>query len=164
MIPTNDSWFDGSFGKALHRSHAILRAVENGRDIVRTGNTGISAVIDAYGNTRVLIEPDTVGHGIESSEGMSELYHGECVALGMIPMCGEDIRPRVIDVLKKCGLYRVLRYDWGAVTDAAFHDKKADGDTVTVVTVEDIGHFEMKKMPCLAVIEAAKACLEGLVE
>jgi uncharacterized protein YfaS (alpha-2-macroglobulin family) len=50
----------------------------------------------------------------------------------MLPMCSEEIRPRVTKVLKKCGLYRQLQYDWDKITEAAFHDKKADGDTVTV--------------------------------
>ena len=95
---------------------------------------------------------------------MSELYHGECVALGMIPMCGEAIRPRVIDVLKKCSLYRTLEYDWEKITEAAFHDKKADGDSVTITMVSEIGSFEMKKMNCLDVINMAKTVLEGLGE
>ena len=114
------------------------------------------------GLRRVLNFGHTIGHGIEVST--ADLYHGECVALGMLPFCGDAIRPRVMAVLTKCGLTRTPAYDWDRITAAAFHDKKADGDTVTVVTVEDVGHFEMKKMPCLAVIEAAKACLEGLVE
>ncbi len=49
LISTNDSWFDGSFGKSLHRSHAILRAVENGRAVARTGNTGYSVLINEKG-------------------------------------------------------------------------------------------------------------------
>ncbi len=116
------------------------------------------------GLRRVLNFGHTVGHGIESSEGMSELYHGECVALGMIPMCGERVRPRLIKVLKRYGLYRRLQYDWEKIALAAFHDKKADGDSVTVVTVDEVGSFEMKKMNCLDVIELAKNSLEGLVE
>ncbi len=114
------------------------------------------------GLRKILNFGHTIGHGIESSEGMSELYHGECVALGMIPMCGEEIRPRVIEALKKCNLYRTLDYDWDKITEAAFHDKKADGDTVTVTTVSEIGSFELKKMKCLDVIELAKKVLEGL--
>lgn len=101
------------------------------------------------GLRRILNFGHTIGHGIESSEGMGELYHGECVALGMIPMCCEAIRPRVIEVLKKCNLYRTLEYDWEKITAAAFHDKKADGDTVTVTTVNEIGSFEMKKCAVL---------------
>ena len=92
---------------------------------------------------------------------MSDLYHGECVALGMIPMCGEKIRPRVIAVLEKCGLYRELCYDWEKITEAAFHDKKADGDTVTVITADEIGACNIETKKCLEVIEMAKACLKG---
>lgn len=116
------------------------------------------------GLRKVLNFGHTVGHGIESSEGMSELYHGECVALGMIPMCNEKIRPRVIAVLKKCGLYRALKYDWEKITKAAFHDKKADGDTVSVTLVNEVGSFEIKKVSCTEVIENAKNVLEGLSE
>ncbi len=113
------------------------------------------------GLRKILNFGHTIGHGIESSEGMSELYHGECVALGMLPMCGEEIRPRVLAVLKKCSLYRELEYDWDKITDATFHDKKADGDKVTVTLVNEAGNFELKTMGCLEVIELAKTCLEG---
>ena len=113
------------------------------------------------GLRKILNFGHTIGHGIESSEGMSELYHGECVALGMLPMCGEEIRPRVSAVLKKCNLYRELEYNWDKITDAAFHDKKADGDQVTVTLVNEAGKFELKTMGCLEVIELAKTCLEG---
>lgn len=113
------------------------------------------------GLRKILNFGHTIGHGIESSEGMSELYHGECVALGMIPMCGEAIRPRVIEVLKKCNLYQEIEYDWDKITEAAFHDKKADGDTVTVTTVNEAGSFELKTIKCIDVIEMAKACLKG---
>lgn len=113
------------------------------------------------GLRKILNFGHTVGHGIESSEGMTELYHGECVALGMLPMCGEEIRPRVVEVLKKCGLYREMQYDWEKITAAAFHDKKADGDTVSVTLVNEAGSFELVIMKCLDVIERAKACLEG---
>lgn len=113
------------------------------------------------GLRKILNFGHTIGHGIESSEGMAGLYHGECVALGMLPMCGEEIRSRVIDVLKKCNLYRELKYDWDKVAEAAFHDKKADGDTVTVTMVNEAGRFELKTMKCMDVIELAKACLGG---
>ena len=113
------------------------------------------------GLRKVLNFGHTVGHGIESSEGMSELYHGECVALGMLPMCGDAIRPRVAQVLKKCDLYRTLSYDWEKIAAAMFHDKKANGDSVSVITVNEVGRFEMQEMNCHAVIDMAKKVLEG---
>jgi len=112
------------------------------------------------GLRKILNFGHTVGHGIESSENLTELYHGECVALGMLPMCSEKIRPRVVEVLRKCNLFRSIEYDWDKIREAAFHDKKADGDTVTVTTVKEIGSFELKVMKCTQVIEEAKRCLE----
>lgn len=112
------------------------------------------------GLRKILNFGHTLGHGIESSENMSELYHGECVALGLIPMCGENIRTRVINVLKKCNLYNLVDFDWEKITDAAFHDKKADGENVTVTIVPDIGKFELKTMKCCEVIAMAKKCFE----
>jgi len=145
------------------------REIESNLDeiIIRSLNIKKSVVQQdekEAGLRRILNFGHTVGHGIESSEGMAELYHGECVALGMIPMCGCEIRPRVIEVLKKCNLYRILDYDWEKITEAAFHDKKADGDTVTVTTVKEAGSFEMKTMKCLDVIAMAKRSLEGMAE
>ena len=113
------------------------------------------------GLRKVLNFGHTVGHGIESSEEMSLLYHGECVALGMIPMCSEAIRPRLIEVLKKCNLYREMKYDWNKIENAAFHDKKTDGDTVVITTVKEAGSFEFKTLKSREVIEMAKACLKG---
>ena len=110
------------------------------------------------GLRKILNFGHTVGHGIEST---SELYHGEAVALGMLPMCSETLRPRVVEVLKKSNLYRKLQYDWDRITQAAFHDKKADGGSVTVTLVNEPGTFELKTMGCLDVIDMAKACLEG---
>lgn len=113
------------------------------------------------GLRKILNFGHTIGHGIESSENLSELYHGECVALGLIPMCDEAIRPRVIEVLKKCNLYHLIPFDWDKITKAAFHDKKADGEFVTVTTVPDVGCFELKTMKCNEVIEMAKRCFKG---
>ena len=115
------------------------------------------------GLRKILNFGHTVGHGIASSENLSELYHGECVALGLIPMCGESIRGRVIEVLKKCGLYRTPTYDWDKIAESAFHDKKADGGSVTVTLVPAIGSFELKTLPCTEVINMAKECLEETI-
>lgn len=113
------------------------------------------------GLRKILNFGHTIGHGIESSGNMNELYHGECVALGLIPMCGEKIRPRVVNVLKKCSLYNLIEFDWYKIGEAAFHDKKADGDSVAVTMVNEIGEYEIKTLKFAQVIEMAENCLKG---
>ena len=51
-ISTNDSWFSDSAALDMHNSQSRLRAIESGRYIVRSANTGISSVIDPIGNVK----------------------------------------------------------------------------------------------------------------
>ncbi|SKA71819.1 apolipoprotein N-acyltransferase [Desulfobaculum bizertense] len=46
---SNDAWFGNSSAPYQHLDISILRAVEQGRWILRGTNTGISAIIDAHG-------------------------------------------------------------------------------------------------------------------
>lgn len=48
-IITNDGWWDNTPGYRQHLAYARLRAIEGRRDIVRSANTGISAIIDHRG-------------------------------------------------------------------------------------------------------------------
>jgi apolipoprotein N-acyltransferase len=49
MLITNDGWFGQSSAPYQHLRMGVVRAVENRRYMVRTANTGISAIIDPYG-------------------------------------------------------------------------------------------------------------------
>lgn len=98
------------------------------------------------GLRKILNFGHTIGHGIESEEHLNGLYHGECVALGMIPMCSENLRKRLIFVLKKVGLPTELNFDFNVVCDAMLHDKKWSGESITVTYVNTPGSFKMKKI------------------
>ena len=85
----------------------------------------------------------TVGHGIEST---GALLHGECVALGMLPMCSEPVRARLIPVLKKAGLPTEAAFDREAVWEAMRHDKKSSGGTTDIVLVDEIGRGRIERV------------------
>jgi apolipoprotein N-acyltransferase len=50
---TNDAWYGESSAPFQHFDMAVMRAIEQGRYLVRSANTGISGIVDPYG--RVLI-------------------------------------------------------------------------------------------------------------
>lgn len=99
------------------------------------------------GLRRVLNFGHTIGHGIESAAGLDALYHGECVALGMLPMCSDALRPRVKAILEKLGLPTACQVDGDKVWQAMSHDKKLSGDRITVVCADKAGSFRLCAMP-----------------
>lgn len=98
---------------------------------------------DEYENglRRILNFGHTIGHGIESC---GKFYHGECVALGMIPMCTPSIRKRLLSVLKKFNLPTQFNFDKDVVLKAIFHDKKSNKDLINMIFVEEIGKAVQK--------------------
>lgn len=53
---TNDAWFGPTSAPYQHFEQAAMRAIEEGRYLVRAANTGISGIVDPYG--RVLAASD----------------------------------------------------------------------------------------------------------
>ena len=87
----------------------------------------------------------TIGHGIEGAV-FGELLHGECVALGIPPMCGEKIRDEVTAVLKNIGLPTEYIFAKSKVKEIISHDKKSQGGTISVVKCDEIGFFYFEDM------------------
>ncbi len=99
------------------------------------------------GLRKILNFGHTLAHAIESENGMENLYHGECVALGMIPMCSQSVRARLVPVLKKLNLPTSTDFETEKIISAMRHDKKLMGDLITVIFVPEIGKYEMREMP-----------------
>lgn len=58
---TNDGWFGNISGPYQHLAQARLRAVETGLPLLRSANTGITAVIDAHGRILQSLPLNTAG-------------------------------------------------------------------------------------------------------
>lgn len=96
------------------------------------------------GLRKVLNFGHTVGHAIESNT--PSLYHGECVALGMLPMCSNEVRERLVPVLEKLMLPVKIDCDTQKIIETMSHDKKMAGDMISVVRVETAGTFNITKI------------------
>ena len=98
------------------------------------------------GLRRVLNFGHTLGHAVEGADGMQNFYHGECVAMGILPMCSEKIRGRVKNVLIKYSLPVDINFDSDTLISYALHDKKLDSDSIELVFADDIGKFSFKRI------------------
>jgi apolipoprotein N-acyltransferase len=58
---TNDGWYKDSWGPYQHFAANALRAIENRVTVIRSGNTGISAVIDPWGQVVAQLPLNTRG-------------------------------------------------------------------------------------------------------
>ncbi len=104
------------------------------------------------GLRKILNFGHTLGHAIESAES-PRLLHGECVALGMLPMMAETPRGRMRAVLEKLGLPTEYHGTPEAIASALTHDKKAAADGIDAVFVDAIGEVRVEKTPISALME-----------
>lgn len=128
----------------------IIKAVSAKRDVVEIDER-------EGGLRKVLNFGHTLGHAIETSSGLS-LLHGECVALGIPPMCTNDeLKQRLCRALENIGLPTNAKErikDKNAVLEALSHDKKGtSGGKISAVLLNNIGSFEFVKMTPEELIE-----------
>ena len=96
------------------------------------------------GLRRVLNFGHTVGHAVESTMGLNDLMHGECVSLGMLAFSSDKVRENLVRVLKKYNLPTEMPVSADSILSSLRHDKKATSGGVNVVFVNEIGSFEFK--------------------
>lgn len=125
-------------------------ALDNVEEIIAASLAIKKAVVEEdekeTGLRRILNFGHTLGHAIESEWDKHALYHGECVALGMLPMCSDTVRARLIPLLRKFSLPTSISLDKAAARKALLHDKKGDSNGVTCIFVHEIGSYEMKTL------------------
>ncbi len=122
-------------GISAHLEEVIARAVAIKAYVVENDEK-------ESGMRKVLNFGHTLGHGIESA---TDLLHGECVAIGMIPMVTSDLRERLKAVLKKESLPVTCNAKADYVIEAAMHDKKAEDGEVVTVRVKELGTYYFEK-------------------
>ena len=127
-------------------------------EIVLNGGEDIDRIIhDSLMIKRSVVEQDeresglrralnfghTLGHGIEAASG-GALLHGECVALGMLPMSAGTAKEKIISALHAVGLDTMLSITpklRGEILDAVSHDKKSASGGIRIITVDEPGRY-----------------------
>ena len=98
------------------------------------------------GMRRILNFGHTAAHAVESVTGMGKYLHGECVAIGMMPMASKTARERIKALLIKNKLPVSAQFEPESFFSAMRHDKKSDSGEINIVYVEKIGSCEIKKI------------------
>ena len=97
------------------------------------------------GVRKILNLGHTIGHGIEAVSG-GELYHGECVAIGLLSVCSDTVKERLIPVLNKVSLPTKFDGDVESAIGLIVHDKKNSKNMLSVIFVDYIGSYRIEKM------------------
>lgn len=146
MAATYDAELFGLFEKSTREEifdsvldEIILGSLKIKKDVVEKDEreTGLRKILN-FGHT--------VAHALESCEDFQGYYHGECVAIGMLPMCCGEVRERITAQLLKIGLPTKPFGDREKVLSAIAHDKKLSGTTLSAVYAPKIGEYEIRKV------------------
>jgi apolipoprotein N-acyltransferase len=104
---SNDTWFGRSIGPLQHLQIARMRALENGRYVLRGTNNGVSAIIDHRG--RVVARSEQFVETVLTGKAQVMLGHTPFTSFGSTPLLASLL---VLLVLMSA-LYRTLWADLG---------------------------------------------------
>ena len=113
------------------------------------------------GIRKILNFGHTFGHAVEAATSMDELYHGECVAIGMMAVTSGDVKERLRRVLKKYNLPTEYTGDVSSAAKLMTSDKKRSGDMIDAVFAPRIGKGEIRKVKVSDLEEIIKKNLGG---
>ncbi len=117
----------------------IIRSVEIKRSVVEADER-------EGGMRKILNFGHTFGHAVEAATNMGELYHGECVAIGMMAVSSSEVRDRLFSALKKYGLPTEYMGDIDEALSLIKSDKKRSGNMIDAVFAPEIGRAEIRKI------------------
>jgi apolipoprotein N-acyltransferase len=88
---TNDAWYGRTSAPWQHFDQARMRAIEQGRFLVRAANTGISGIVDPYGRVvqrSAIFEPAVVVGEVRLLEGLTAYARmGDALAYACLLLC-----------------------------------------------------------------------------
>lgn len=89
---TNDAWFGFTSAPYQHLFMSVFRAIENRRPLIRSANTGISAIIDSTGNVNIdgsLFTEEVLTGRITPEKDILTFYSrfGDVFAIGILILC-----------------------------------------------------------------------------
>ncbi len=96
------------------------------------------------GLRKILNYGHTIGHGIEILD--DGYYHGECVALGMLALCSDNLYDKLVKIYENMGLPTKADIDEERLLEAICHDKKSIGEEVEVIYCEDVCDHKIVKV------------------
>lgn len=97
---------------------------------------------------KILNYGHTIGHGFESA-AKGKYLHGECVALGMLYMSGDEVKKQLLEIYENLGFKvpGLSEFNLDEVKEAILHDKKASNKNCSVVFVSEIGNGQIEEWP-----------------
>lgn len=150
--------FDEEFFSFIEKCAADGTAFENTEKITEMSLKIKKSVVEADEKEsslrRTLNFGHTVGHAIESRFGW---LHGECVAAGMTVFSSEEVRARLIPLLKKLKLPFRADISRDDVAELVLHDKKAGENGIICVCCDKIGSYRMQRYTAQEIADMTQA-------